>query len=60
MSKLFGGFPPEFYEAYQASYPLAPGWEDRLPIGQLYYLLVHLNMFGNSYLPAVKRIIKQF
>ena len=60
MTKLFGGFPQEFYDTYQEAYPLVPGWQDRLPLGQLYYLLVHLNMFGNSYLPAVKRIIKQF
>lgn len=60
MTKLFGGFPQEFYSAYDASYPLEQGWEERLPFGQLYYLLVHLNMFGSSYLPAVKRIIKRF
>lgn len=60
MTRLFGGFPPEFYAAYSEAYPLEPGWEDRLPYGQLYYLLVHLNLFGNSYLPAVKRIITAF
>lgn len=60
MTKLFGGFPQEFYSAYQETYPLEAGWEDRLPLGQLYYLLVHLNMFGTSYLPSVKRIIKRF
>ncbi|WP_170110525.1 fructosamine kinase family protein [Flavilitoribacter nigricans] len=60
MTRLFGGFPEEFYRAYQESYPLDSGWEDRLPLGQLYYLLVHLNMFGTSYLPSVKRILKQF
>ena len=60
MTKLFGGFPPEFYLAYQSEYPLEPAWEERLPLGQLYYLLVHLNMFGISYQPSVKRIIKAY
>jgi hypothetical protein len=60
MSRLFGGFPEEFYAAYQDQYPLSPGWAERLPFGQLYYLLVHLNMFGSGYLSGVKRILKSF
>lgn len=60
MTRLFGGFPAAFYAAYQQTYPLAGDWESRLPLGQLYYLLVHLNMFGPGYLPAVKRIMKGF
>lgn len=56
MSMLFGRFAPEFYQAYQANYPLAPGWQERLPLAQLYYLLVHLNLFGKSYLPAVMSV----
>ena len=60
MSKLFGGFPDEFYASYEEHFPLATNWPERLPIGQLYYLLVHLNLFGQSYRPAVKRIIKKF
>ncbi|MCB0631599.1 MAG: fructosamine kinase family protein [Saprospiraceae bacterium] len=60
MSRLFGGFPAEFYAAYNEQFALTPGWEERLPIGQLYYLLVHLNMFGTGYLAGVRRIIRQF
>lgn len=60
MSRLFGGFPSIFYDAYHEASPLAPGWEERLELGQLYYLLAHLNMFGRSYLPAVKRILKKW
>lgn len=60
MSQLFGGFPPEFYAAYHEAYPLDAGWEERIAIGQLYYLLVHLNMFGIGYLSPVKRIIKHY
>jgi fructosamine-3-kinase len=49
MSRLFGGFPEAFYEAYQATWPSAIGLEERLLIYQLYYLLVHVNLFGGSY-----------
>lgn len=53
MSKLFGGFPPRFYDAYFEVRPPQPGLERRVALYQLYYLLVHLNLFGRSYLPAV-------
>lgn len=56
MSKLFGGFAPTFYAAYENSFPLQPDFSERLPLYQLYYLLVHLNLFGKSYLPTVLRI----
>ena len=35
--------------AYQAETPLADGWEDRVPLHQLYPLLVHTCIFGASY-----------
>lgn len=60
MSHLFGGFSPRFYEAYQAHYPTAPGLEDRLELYQLYYLLVHVNLFGSSYTGSVRRILKRY
>lgn len=50
MAQLFGGFPREFFDAYEAAHPLQPGWaEHRRPLYQLYYLLVHLRLFGRSY-----------
>jgi fructosamine-3-kinase len=48
MSELFGGFSKAFYTAYQTAYP-TPGYEDRRALYQLYYILVHLNLFGESY-----------
>ncbi len=36
-------------EAYHAETPLADGWEDRVPLHQLYPLLVHTCLFGASY-----------
>ena len=60
MMKLFGGYPAEVFQVYDSNFPLQPGWEERIPLWQLYYLLVHLNIFGSSYLPQVKNIIRRF
>lgn len=60
MSKLFGGFPTVFYEAYHRHYPLAPGWENRISLYQLYYLLAHVNMFGMSYIGSVRSAIQKY
>jgi fructosamine-3-kinase len=48
MSELFGGFALRFYSAYYEAYP-APGYEERRALYQLYYILAHLNLFGESY-----------
>lgn len=60
MSRLFGGFERSFYRAYEEAYPLAPGFEKRLPIYQLYYLMVHVNLFGGGYVGSVRRILQRF
>lgn len=57
-SKLFGGFEPRFYEAYQEVFPLEPEFEDRVKIYNLYPLLVHLNLFGKSYLAPIEKTVK--
>lgn len=50
MTRLFGGFGKEFYAAYEASWPLESGHEQRCRLYQLYHVLNHLNLFGRSYL----------
>jgi len=57
MTELFGGFPREFYDAYNEVNPLMPEYEDRKDLYNLYHLLNHLNLFGGSYLSSVKGII---
>jgi fructosamine-3-kinase len=49
MMKLFGGFGARVFDAYREAYPLSPGSERRVALYQLYPLLVHLNLFGESY-----------
>lgn len=57
---LFGGFEAEFYEAYQHMFPLAPGFEKRRDIYNLYPLLVHLNLFGSGYLSGIETTLEHF
>ena len=60
MMKLFGGFPKEVFETYSDLFPLQPNFAERIPLWQLYYLLVHLNIFGKSYYSSVKSILDHF
>ena len=60
MTELFGGFAPEFYEAYHEIIPPESGYTDRRDIYNLYHLLNHLNLFGGSYLSPVRRILKRY
>jgi protein-ribulosamine 3-kinase len=54
MTELFGGFPREFYRAYNEAFPLPDGYEQRKHLYNLYHLLNHLNLFGAGYLGQVK------
>ena len=57
---LFGGFPSNFYSAYEETYPLSSGFYKRKDIYNLYPLLVHTNLFGGSYARQVESIVRQF
>jgi len=60
MSRLFGGFSQEFYTSYNEAYPMETDWENRIDICNLYPLLVHVNLFGGSYLSQVQSILAKF
>jgi protein-ribulosamine 3-kinase len=50
MTELFGGFGPGFYDAYDGAVGITPAYHAyRRELYQLYYLLVHVNLFGASY-----------
>jgi fructosamine-3-kinase len=59
-TELFGGFSDAFYRSYQEIQPVSAEYEERKPLYQLYYLLVHLNMFGEIYGPSVDRIVTRY
>ena len=54
MLNLFGRTGPEFSSAYG---PLAPGWQTRRAIYQLWPALVHLRLFGSGYRSLVERLL---
>ncbi|MCV9387719.1 fructosamine kinase family protein [Reichenbachiella ulvae] len=59
-TKMFGGFDQQFYQSYHSSFPLQPGYEKRVQIFNLYPLLVHVNLFGSSYLSGIQQTLNYF
>ena len=57
MMRLFGGFGPECFDAYDDAHPLADGWEARVPLHQLAPLVVHAIKFGGGYAAATSRAL---
>ena len=49
MTRLFGGFDPAFYSAYEKAWPLPAGHRQREPWYRLYHLLNHARLFGGGY-----------
>jgi len=59
-TRMFGGFSPRFYSAYQEVWPLDNGYKQREDLYNLYHYLNHLNLFGRSYYGSVKQIILKY
>lgn len=59
-TQLFGSFGRKFYEGYQQEWPLEPGFPERKDIYNLYPLLVHVNLFGGSYVSQAESVIRRF
>lgn len=59
-TEVFGGFPAAFYQAYRSAWPLMAGYEERKHIYNLYHLLNHLNLFGESYGGQVDAMLNKF
>jgi fructosamine-3-kinase len=55
MLRLFGSPGPQFLAAYEERHPLAPGHEERVPLYQLFPLLVHAALFGGGYAASAER-----
>ncbi len=60
MMRLFGGFPEDVFRNYFEHSTLNTNIDRQIELAQLYYLLVHLNLFGHSYQSSVVRILKKF
>jgi fructosamine-3-kinase len=59
-TELFGGFGARFYAAYHEAWPLDRGYADRRDLYNLYHLLNHLNLFGESYGGSVDAILRHY
>jgi fructosamine-3-kinase len=59
MTHLFGGFTSEFYDGYNAEYPLHDGHEQRRTVYNLYHILNHDVLFGGMYLRKAQGMIEQ-
>jgi protein-ribulosamine 3-kinase len=59
MMRLFGGFSARVFAAYEEAFPLPPSSATRVPLYQLYFLMVHVNLFGGSYVTSVEHALSQ-
>jgi len=60
MTTLFGGFDALFYESYHYHFPLPANYRQQWEVCNLYPLLIHLNLFGKSYLANILNTIRQY
>ncbi len=59
-TQMFGGFGQDFYTSYQEIYPLEPGFDERVGIYNIYPHMVHVNLFGTSYLSGVESVLRRY
>lgn len=60
MLVLFGAPPPSFFGAYEEAAQIDGAWRERAALHNLYHLLNHLNLFGASYLGAVRAVLVRY
>ncbi len=57
---LFGTFGETFFNAYQENHPLSDDfYESKVPLYQIYPLLVHVALYGGSYVGELERTLKR-
>ena len=58
---LFNSFTAPFFERYAQRRPITPGFfEERRDLYNLYPLLVHVRLFGGSYVASVEHTLRRF
>ena len=60
MMRLFGGFAPDVFTAYDEAWPLDAGWQERVPLHQIASLVVHAVQFGGGYRSSATAAIYRF
>jgi fructosamine-3-kinase len=59
-TRLFGGFGPAFYAAYDEAFPLREGFAERKDLYNVYHLLNHALIFGGGYLAQAQSVMRRF
>ena len=59
MTRLFGGFPQDFYRGYHEIQPREAGESRRQSLYNLYHILNHCNLFGSGYVSQVQSLAGQ-
>lgn len=60
LTTVFGGYNERFYKGYNDAFPLAPHADARMQFYRLYYLMIHLMLFGETYQPTITGILDQY
>jgi protein-ribulosamine 3-kinase len=60
MTILFGSFHSSFYEAYNYYSPFPPNHQQQWEVCNVYPLLIHLYLFGRSYLSQIEQILNRY
>lgn len=60
MMELFGNISPATADAYLQNSDIQSDWQSLIPLYQIYPLMVHVNLFGSSYLGSAKRAINNY
>jgi fructosamine-3-kinase len=60
MLQLFGAPGARFFAAYEEVAPLADGWQCRVPLYQLFPLMVHAALFGGGYGASAERAARHY
>jgi len=59
LTELFGGFSARFYSAYDDHWPLDHGYSVRKMLYNLYHVLNHWNLFGDSYAAQAMQMMQK-
>lgn len=59
MTILFGGFRQPFYDSYHYHFPFPFNYKEQWDVCNLYPLLLHLYLFGSSYLPQIQQTLNK-
>jgi len=59
-TRLFGGFSEWFYQGYSSVLRIPDGFEERIPVYNLYPQLVHLNLFEGMFYPTIMETVHKY